>query len=57
MRRRVPTKIGVRIGGLKDFPHLKELSCDGALTIERKISGEEQTGDVIRAGKLPEQYI
>ncbi len=47
--------------GKADFPRLiaklKELGYDGALTIEREITGEKQVEDIIKAKKLLEQYI
>lgn len=36
---------------------LKEVGYDGAITIEREISGEEQTKDIIHAKKLLESLI
>ena len=47
--------------GKADFPRiiakLKELGYDGALTIEREISGEKQIEDIIKAKALLEKYI
>ena len=47
--------------GKADFPRLiaklKELGYDGALTIEREISGEKQIEDIVKAKALLEQYI
>ena len=36
---------------------LKALGYDGALTIEREISGEKQIEDIIKAKALLEKYI
>ncbi|MBQ2957514.1 MAG: sugar phosphate isomerase/epimerase [Clostridia bacterium] len=47
--------------GKADFPRiiekLKALGYDGALTIEREISGEKQIEDILKAKALLEQYI
>lgn len=47
--------------GLVNFPavmkKLKALGYDGALTIEREISGEEQTKDILRAKALLESLM
>lgn len=47
--------------GKADFPRiiekLKALGYDGALTIEREISGEKQIEDIIKAKALLEKYI
>ena len=47
--------------GKADFPRvitrLRELGYDGALTIEREISGERQAEDIIRAKRLLESLI
>ena len=47
--------------GKADFPRLiaklKELGYDGALTIEREISGEKQIEDILKAKALLEQYL
>ena len=47
--------------GKADFPRiiakLKELGYDGALTIEREISGEQQIQDILRAKELLEKCI
>ena len=47
--------------GLVNFPlvmkKLKALGYDGALTIEREISGEKQTEDILRAKKLLENLM
>ncbi len=47
--------------GKADFPRiiakLKEIGYDGALTIEREISGEKQIEDIVKAKALLEKYI
>ena len=47
--------------GKADFPRLiaklKEIGYDGALTIEREISGEKQIADIVLAKSLLEKYI
>ncbi len=47
--------------GKADFPliiaKLKKIGYDGALTIEREISGDKQIEDIIRAKTLLEKYI
>ena len=47
--------------GKADFPRviarLKELGYDGALTIEREISGDQQIEDILKAKALLEKYI
>lgn len=47
--------------GKANFPHiiktLKALGYDGAVTIEREISGEQQTRDILKAKALLEQLI
>ena len=47
--------------GKADFPRiiarLKELGYDGALTIEREISGDQQIQDILRAKELLEKCI
>ena len=47
--------------GLVNFPlvmkKLKALGYDGALTIEREISGEKKTKDILRAKKLLENLM
>ncbi len=47
--------------GKADFPRiiakLKELGYDGALTIEREISGDKQIADIIMAKEMLEKYI
>jgi sugar phosphate isomerase/epimerase len=47
--------------GKVNFPafitRLKEVGYDGPLTIEREISGEEQTRDILAAKELLEKYI
>ena len=47
--------------GKADFPRiiekLKALGYDGALTIEREISGEKQIEDILKAKALLEKYI
>ncbi len=47
--------------GLVNFPQvmkkLKALGYDGALTIEREISGDEQTRDILRAKELLEALL
>ena len=47
--------------GKVDFPRfvarLKELGYDGAITIEREISGEEQKKDIVRAKAILETLI
>ena len=36
---------------------LKALGYDGAITVEREISGEEQTADIIKAKSLLEKWM
>lgn len=47
--------------GKANFPaivaRLKELGYDGALTIEREITGEQQTKDILRAKALLESLL
>ena len=52
----------VKIGdGKVNFPEfikkLKAVGYDGAITIEREISGDEQTKDIIHAKELLESLI